>query len=70
MGSKTGTLDRVEVTYPTNGDMLKPHSTYVRVKETQMIGHNVMRIVHDNGDVSMVVLGEGFTVSVTVDTAS
>ena len=51
-------------------DPLAPHSSYAKVKSTSIEGRNILRMVHEDGDVSMVVLGEGFTVSFTVDTAS
>lgn len=51
-------------------DPLAPHSEYAKVVRTSIEGKNILRMVHESGDVSMVVLGEGFTVSFTEDTVS
>lgn len=51
-------------------DPIAPHSEYAKVVRTILEDRNILRMVHESGEVSMVVLGEGFTVSFTEDTAS
>lgn len=55
--------ERVEITYPRGEEPIETHSNYALVVGTTIIGHNVLRMEHSNGEVSMVALGEGYTVS-------
>ena len=53
---------RATITRPTTDYPTDYHSVHEDVLEATMVGTNVVRLKHMDGDVTMVVLGEGYTI--------